>query len=97
MNKITRIATWISQYKSEHGGFQDLSQEAYNAVIEDFIIKSNPASIEKTKNNIKAVNQREPGVILSDGRLVDGNQTVYSVCENLLKKILEPVDTILAM
>ena len=25
-----RIATWISQYKSEHGGFQDLSQEAYN-------------------------------------------------------------------
>lgn len=69
-----RIATWISQYKSEHGGFQDLSQEAYNAVIEDFIIKSNPASIEKTKNNIKAVNQREPGVILSDGRIVDGNR-----------------------
>ena len=33
-----RIATWISQYKSEHGGFQDLSQEAYNAVIEDFIM-----------------------------------------------------------
>lgn len=69
-----RIATWISQYKSEHGGFQDLSQEAYNAVIEDFIIKSNPVSIEKTKNNIKAVNQREPGVILSDGRIVDGNR-----------------------
>lgn len=69
-----RIATWISQYKSEQGGFHNLSKEAYNAVIEDFIIKSNPASIEKTKNNIKAVNQREPGVILSDGRIVNGNR-----------------------
>ena len=82
-----RIATWISQYKSEQGGFHNLSKEAYNAVIEDFIIKSNPASIEKTKNNIKAVNQREPGVILSDGRIVEETDGLL-VCENLLKKIL---------
>ena len=72
-----RIATWISQYKSEQGGFHNLSKEAYNAVIEDFIIKSNPASIEKTKNNIKAVNQREPGVIHVRRKNRGWKQTVY--------------------
>ena len=38
-----RIATWISQYKSEHGedAFKELSRENYNAIIEQFIIQSN--------------------------------------------------------
>ena len=71
-----RIATWISQYKSEHGenAFRTLTMQQYNDVIEEFIVQSNPTSIEKTKNNIELVNQREPGVILSDGRIVDGNR-----------------------
>ena len=71
-----RIATWISQYKSEHGenAFRTLTMQQYNDVIEKFIVQSNPTSIEKTKNNIELVNQREPGVVLSDGRIVDGNR-----------------------
>ena len=71
-----RIATWISQYKSEHGenAFRTLTMQQYNDVIEEFIVQSNPTSIEKTKNNIELVNQREPGVVLSDGRIVDGNR-----------------------
>ena len=48
-----------------------LSREEYNRVIEDFIIKSNPAAIEKTRNNIAMFNQREPGVTLSDGRIIE--------------------------
>ena len=48
--------------------------QQYNDVIEEFIVQSNPTSIEKTKNNIELVNQREPGVVLSDGRIVDGNR-----------------------
>ena len=71
-----RIATWISQYKSEHGAeaFNELSREAYNAIIEQFIIQSNEAAIDKTQMNIALVHQREPGVILTNGRVIDGNR-----------------------
>ena len=71
-----RIATWISQYKSQHGGQAPSSadREAYNALIEQFIIESNPDAIKKTQNNIEMVDQREPGVILCDGRIIDGNR-----------------------
>lgn len=71
-----RIATWISQYKSENGenAFRTLTQEDYNSIIEKFIIESNPTSIEKTQVNIELVNQREPEVILSDERIIDDNR-----------------------
>ena len=71
-----RIATWISQYRSEHGAgaFAKLDREEYNSVIEGFIVQSNEAAIEKTKNNIALVQQRQPGVILADGRVIDGNR-----------------------
>lgn len=71
-----RIATWITQYKNDtdNVSFADLSREEYNKIIEQFIIDSNPTAIERTKNNIALVNQREPGVVLSDGRIIDGNR-----------------------
>ncbi|MGN0574570.1 MAG: hypothetical protein ACI4J2_00945 [Ruminococcus sp.] len=71
-----RIATYITQYKTENGlnAFQSLDMNAYNNVVEQFIVQSNPASIEKTQMNIELVGQREPGVILSDGRVIDGNR-----------------------
>ena len=71
-----RIASWISQYKSEHGedAFIELDRNEYNSVIEKFIIQSNEAAIDKTQMNIALVRQREPGVILSDGRVIDGNR-----------------------
>ena len=71
-----RILTWITQYKDETAAedLSALSREDYNRLIEDFIVKSNPAAIEKTRNSIALVNQREPGVTLSDGRIVDGNR-----------------------
>ena len=71
-----RIATWITQYKNDIGNvsFKDLTREEYNKIIEKFIIDSNPTAIEKTKRNIALVNQREPGVVLADGRIIDGNR-----------------------
>ena len=71
-----RIATWISQYKAQHDGASPSAadQEAYNAIIEEFIIASNPDAIHKTQNNIEMVDQREPGVVLADGRIIDGNR-----------------------
>ena len=71
-----RIATWISQYKSQNGGeAPDASDRvAYNDVIEKFIVESNPDAIKKTQTNIELVDQREPGVVLADGRIIDGNR-----------------------
>ena len=82
-----RIATWISQYKSQHDGqAPDLSDRtAYNNLIEQFIIESNPEAIKKTQNNIELVDQREPGVVLADGRIIDGNRR-FTCLRRLEKK-----------
>lgn len=71
-----RISTWISQYRAQHGGRAPelADREAYNQIIEGFIVESNPDAIRKTKANIKLVDQREPGVVLNDGRIIDGNR-----------------------
>ena len=71
-----RIATWISQYKYENNKKLDHleNREEYNDIIEKFIIESNPDAIKKTQNNIELVDQREAGVVLSDGRIIDGNR-----------------------
>lgn len=71
-----RIATWISQYKAQHDGMapDSTDREAYNAIIEQFIVDSNPEAIRKTQTNIEMVDQREAGVVLADGRIIDGNR-----------------------
>ena len=71
-----RISTWISKYKAEHDGQSPSTtqRDAYNNLIETFIVESNPDSIRKTQNNIVLVDQREPGVVLADGRIIDGNR-----------------------
>src|SRR5699024_7441438 len=70
-----RIATWISKYKADKNIDKvDVHDTHYNDVIEQFIYESNPKAIEKTKNNIDLTGQREPGVVLNDGRVVDGNR-----------------------
>lgn len=71
-----RISTWISKYKAEHDGQgpSTAQRDAYNSLIETFIVESNPESIRKTQNNIELVDQREPGVVLADGRIIDGNR-----------------------
>lgn len=70
-----RIATWVNKYKEENNieDFDVLSDD-YNQIIENFIFESNPKAIEKTKKNIELVGQREPGVVLNDGRIIDGNR-----------------------
>ena len=71
-----RIASWIAAYKAEHGAgaLAALKSDEYNALIEKFIYESNPDAIDKTKKNIRAIGQQLPGVILADGRVVDGNR-----------------------
>lgn len=82
-----RIATWISQYKTDNNGkTPDISNlDEYNNVIEKFIIESNPEAIKKTQNNIELVEQREAGVVLADGRIIDGNRR-FTCLRKLAKK-----------
>ena len=87
-----RIATWITRYRSENGtdSLARLTSEAYNGVIETFIYESNPESIQKTQKNIALVGQREPGVALSDGRIVDGNRR-YTCLRRIQRETSEPI------
>ena len=87
-----RIATWISQYESENGkdSLGDLNVEIYNRIIENFITESNPEAIQKTQKNIALVGQREPGVTLADGRIVDGNRR-FTCLRRMQRESADPV------
>ena len=87
-----RIATWISQYESENeeGALSELSKDVYNRIIENFIVESNPDSIRKTQTNIANYGQREPGVTLADGRIVDGNRR-FSCLRRIQRESSEPL------
>ena len=87
-----RIATWITRYESENGtdALSELNVEIYNRIIENFICESNPEAITKTQKNIALVGQREPGVTLADGRIVDGNRR-YTCLRKIQREKKEPV------
>lgn len=86
-DKNDRIATWISQYKADvHTENIDMNNmEEYNNIIQEFIVKSNPEAIKKTQVNIQLVDQREAGVILVDGRIIDGNRR-FTCLRNLARE-----------
>ncbi|RHD57654.1 hypothetical protein [Collinsella intestinalis] len=75
-----RIATWVSEYDSENGSdLLGLEREAYNTVIEDFIVRSNPAALCKTQRDIALRGQLRPGIVLNDGRVIDGNRRLTCI------------------
>lgn len=82
-----RIATWISQYMAENGvsSFDRSDLEKYNDIIQDFITQSNPDKIKTTQNNIEFIGQQKHGVVLNDGRIIDGNRR-FTCLRNLSKK-----------
>ena len=87
-----RIATWITQYESENGkdSLTELNTDIYNRIIENFIYDSNPDAIQKTQKNMAIFGQREPGVTLADGRIVDGNRR-YTCLRRIQRTQEEPV------
>lgn len=82
-----RIATWISQYKAEHGvdRLDMADKEQYNQIIQTFITDSNPDALKKTQKNIELIGQQEAGVVLNDGRIIDGNRR-FTCLRNLAQK-----------
>lgn len=84
-----RIATYIEEYNDKSDN-EDLNEvfrndiDKYNDLIADFIKKSsndNEVSFKKTKNDIDIKGQQNPGVILSDGRIIDGNRRFTAIRE----------------
>lgn len=75
-DKNARIATFISRYKNEHGDtiFENNTKEENNEIIHNFIVDSNPDKFKITKENIKKEGQHKYGIVLNDGRVIDGNR-----------------------
>ena len=74
-DKNDRIATIIDKHNKENN--EELipgNNEKYNSLIETFIVQSNEQAMIKTKNSIRLIGQREAGVDLPDGRIIDGNR-----------------------
>lgn len=69
-----RIATYISKHEDENGPLNIDDKEDYNSIISEFIVQSNKMALNKTKQNIKLFGQRIPGVVLQNGRIIDGNR-----------------------
>ena len=84
-DKNDRIATWISQYEAENKKLSLDDIENYNNIIQDFIDKSNHEKLKQTEKNIELIGQQKYGVVLTDGRIIDGNRR-FSCLRNLSKK-----------
>lgn len=75
-----RIATWVSEYNSTQGAdLLALGRDEYNDIIEDFIVESNQAALKKTEKSIALRGQLRPGIVLNDGRVIDGNRRLTCV------------------
>lgn len=74
-DKNGRINTTYKQYQSENGQLEPESGKSrYNEIFEEFIYESNSRALDETLRSIKEKTQQEPGVVLPDGRVIDGNR-----------------------
>lgn len=71
-----RVATWVSEYQEEHGegSLDAMDTEKLNEIIEGYIVSSDPEKLNATKKSICEDEQQEPGVVLSNGIVIDGNR-----------------------
>ncbi|WP_455093223.1 hypothetical protein [Parvimonas micra] len=70
-----RINTMYKKYSSVNGLLiPEHGDSEYNKIFEKFIYESNKQAMEDTKQSIDDKSQQEPGVVLSDGRVIDGNR-----------------------
>ena len=72
--KNGRIATYVSQFIDEGKEFPEKDNSKFNSIIEEYIEKSNPDALKKTKANIKIMTQTEPAVVTAEGVILDGNR-----------------------
>jgi len=70
-----RINTTYKQYQSKHGLLNpEIGDSKYNEIFQKFIVDSNKQALNDTLQSIDDKTQQEPGVVLPDGRVIDGNR-----------------------
>lgn len=70
-----RINTTYKKYSSMNGLLEpEAGNSEYNEIFEKFIFDSNAQAMKETKLSIDDKSQQEPGVVLPDGRVIDGNR-----------------------
>jgi len=74
-DKNGRVITAYQKYKAEHGPLEPVpGKSEYNEIFQKFTFDSNPSALKNTLRSIKEKTQQEPGVVLPDGRVIDGNR-----------------------
>lgn len=74
-DKNGRINTLYKQYQAENESIEpEPGDSKYNEIFEKFIFDSNSRALKDTLQSIKEKTQQEPGVVLPDGRVIDGNR-----------------------
>ncbi len=70
-----RINTLYKKHRAIHGLISpEPGNSEYNKIFEQFIFESNDQAMKDTKMSIDEKSQQEPGVVLPDGRVIDGNR-----------------------
>ena len=75
-----RINTMYKKYSSINGILTPVAGDSeYNNIFEKFIYESNDTAMKNTKQSIIEKSQQEPGVVLPDGRVIDGNRRLTAL------------------
>lgn len=75
-----RINTAYKKYSSTNGLLiPEPGDSEYNMIFEKFIYESNVQAMKDTKLSIEEKSQQEPGVVLPDGRVIDGNRRLTAL------------------
>lgn len=75
-----RINTAYKKYSSTNGLLSpEPGDSEYNMIFEKFIYESNEKAMKETKQSILDKLQQEPGVVLPDGRVIDGNRRLTAL------------------
>lgn len=75
-----RINTAYKKYSSTNGLLTpEPGDSKYNMIFEKFIYESNVQAMKDTKLSIEEKSQQEPGVVLPDGRVIDGNRRLTAL------------------
>ncbi len=84
-----RISSYIEEYNDTHDDKVDIlknqNKNDYNEKLAQFVIDSacdNGTSFENTTKDIYEKGQQIPGVILTDGRIIDGNRRFTAIRKN---------------
>lgn len=75
-----RINTAYHKYIANHGRLQpEPGNSEYNKIFENFVFESKEKALKETQLSIREKGQQEPGVILTDGRVIDGNRRLTAL------------------